>query len=99
MPPQFPLVQTSVRVQSLPSVHPVPLALLGPSRQTGPPVEQSIRPSLQVFGLVVQEAPAAHGTQTCALLQTMLTPQLLPVGFAALSRQVMVPLMQLVMPV
>ena len=99
MPPQFPLVHTSVRVQELPSLHPVPLVLLGPSRQTGPPVWQSIRPSLQVDELVVQEAPTVHETHTCALLQTMLVPQLLPVVFGALSRQVMVPLMQLLMPV
>ena len=99
MPPQFPLVQMSLKVQRLLSIHPVPLALLGPSRHTAAPVEQSIRPSRQVFELVVQEAPAAHETHTCALLQTMLTPQLLPVVFGALSRQVTVPLMQLVMPV
>jgi hypothetical protein len=99
MPPQFPLVQTSVRVQLLPSLHPVPLALLGPSRQIAAPVWQSIRPSRQVFGLLVQEAPAVHDTHTCALLQTRLVPQLLPAAFGELSRQVMVPLVQLVMPV
>ena len=99
MPPQFPLVQTSVRVQLFPSLHPMPLALLGPSRQSAAPVEQSIRPSLQVFGFVVQDAPAAHGTHTFALLQTMFVPQPAPAPRGALSRQVMVPLVQLVVPV
>jgi hypothetical protein len=99
MPAQFPLVQTSVRVQALPSLHPVPLVLLGPSSQTPAPLEQLIRPSLQVFGLLVQEAPAVHETHICELLQTRLVPQLLPAALGELLRHVIVPLVQLVMPV
>jgi hypothetical protein len=99
IPPQAPLVHTSFLVQALPSLQPVPSVLLPPSTQVWAPVVQEVAPFLQTFGLVVQETPTVQATQAFELLQTRLVPQLAPVPFAVLSRQVMVPVVQLVMPV
>src|SRR5262245_22282314 len=65
------------------------------------PVAHDVVPLLQaLLGLLVQETPAAHGTQAPALLQTMSVPQTEPVPFnMAVSMQVMTPVSQLVTPV
>jgi hypothetical protein len=99
LPVQAPLLQTSLKVQALPSLQPVLSALFAPSTQTGPPLEQSVVPFRQKVGLVVHAAPVVHAMQVPALLQTMLVPQLLPAAFGMLLLQTIVPVLQLVMPV
>jgi hypothetical protein len=99
VPAQTPVVQTSVCVQLCPSLQPVPLGLFPPSTQVWTPVAQEVMPSLQALELVVQAAPAVHATQAPELLHTMLVPQLLPAVFCVLFKQVMAPVVQLVMPV
>jgi hypothetical protein len=86
-------------VQLCPSLQLVPAGLLPPSTQVWAPVMQEVTPSLHAFGLVVQATFAVHATHIAEALQTMLVPQLEPVGFSMLLTQVMVPVVQLVMPV
>jgi hypothetical protein len=77
----------------------VPGGLLPPSTQVWAPVMQEVTPSLQAFGLVVHATFAVQGTHMAVPLQTMLVPQLEPASLCMLFSQVMVPDMQLVMPV
>jgi hypothetical protein len=74
-------VHTSLWVQALPSLQPVPFALLPPSTQVTAPVEHEVVPFLQGFGLVVHDCPAAQATHAPELLHTMSIPQLLPADF------------------
>jgi hypothetical protein len=77
----------------------VPPVLLVPSTQVMLPLAQAVVPFLHVlFGLVVQEAPAVQATQTPEPLQTMFVPQLTPGPLLVPSTQVMLPLVQEVMP-
>jgi hypothetical protein len=101
VPPQVPPVQTSLAVHSTPSSQPVPSDLAPPSMQAWAPDVQDVVPFLQaLFGLLVHATPAAHATQTPAALHTRFVPQLVPGAFCvAVSRQVMMPVVQLVRPV
>ena len=70
---------------------PMPGALLPPSVQVMPPVEQVVVPFRQAFGLPVHDWPAVQATQPPLPLQTMLLPQLVPAVFALPFTQVDIP--------
>ena len=99
VPRHLPDLQTSLYVQSTPSLHPVLSGLGCPSLQTGAPELQEMMPNAQLVGLVVQLCPAAQGMQLPWLSQTLLVPQLLPAGLIVLLLQTIVPVVQLVTPV
>jgi hypothetical protein len=84
---------------TIPAPQAAPAARLAKSRQTDAPVVQLVTPVLHGDGLVVQLALAVQATQLPALLQTMLVPQLMPVGWLASSAQVRAPVAHEVTPV
>jgi len=76
----------------------VPAAVFPPSTQVWAPVVQEVVPFLQVVGLPVHDWPAVHATHIPVPLQTMLVPQLTPGDLLVPSAQVMLPVVQAVVP-
>jgi hypothetical protein len=95
--PAAQLVQAPA-LQTLSAPHASPSAAFTSSRHCGAPVEHATAPFLHGFaGLVVHDAPVAHGMQVPAALQTWPIPQLEPGLFAVpfmqpTGSQTMVPL-------
>jgi hypothetical protein len=77
----------------------VPAGLLPLSTHVCAPVAQLVRPVRHTPGLVVQDCPAVHATQAPAPSHTMFVPQDVPAGLFTSSTQVVVPVLQLVLPV
>jgi hypothetical protein len=76
----------------------VPAALFPESAHTCAPEAHVVWPVRQVLGLVVQLRPAVHETHAPLPSQTWLVPQLVPADLLAPSTQVVVPVLQLVVP-
>src|SRR5438552_18586338 len=98
---QAPALQTSLYVQSFPSLHPAPSGAPPPSIQVCAPVVQEVTPLMHRLapGFVVHERPAVQATQPPLPLQTRLVPQAAPACLGVLLLQTIVPVLQLVMPV
>jgi len=75
-----------------------PADLLPPSTQVCAPVEHVVVPFLQMLGLVVHAAPAAHDTQEPEPLHTWFMPQVVPAAALLPSMQAIEPLAHEVVP-